>query len=245
MQKPIIKIENLSKKFDNVQLFENINLDIFPKQILGILGLSGSGKSTLLNILCGFLKPTTGNILFKVEDDKKEYLPVYDSNKKIKSQIGFAAQNPSFYEDLSVYDNLKYFGILKNVNKKTIDMKIDDLLKIFDLVNAKKTIAKNLSEGMKKRLDFACAIIHEPSLLVLDEPTSNLDFKLREEIMNYVKKINETGVAIILVTHFLSEIENICTDVLMLGNNKYELVSPKDIRKKFEKFSDIEVKKNE
>ena len=121
--------------------------------------------------------------------------------------IGFSSQQPSFYPELTVSDNLIYFGTLSNMNGVELYNKMDEILKILDLYEVKKVHAKDLSEGMKKRLDIACSIIHSPKILILDEPTANLDYKLREELLLYVKKINQhKKITILFVSHYLEEI---------------------------------------
>ena len=145
MSKPLLKISNLSKSYKNKIIFENLNFEIYEKEIIGLIGFSGAGKTTLLNIISGFIKPDNGEII----DNKNETL--FKDNIKIKSLIGFSSQNPSVYDDLTIQNNLEYFATLENVDKKLIQKRIDEILKTLDLFEFKKTLVKSLSEGMKKR----------------------------------------------------------------------------------------------
>jgi len=214
MVKPILSISNLNKSFHERKIFENVNFDIFENEIIGLLGFSGAGKTTLLNIMCGFVKPDFGEITNNMGET------LFENNLEIKSMIGFSSQNPSVYYDLTVYDNLEYFATLENVDKKIIPERIHEILEKLDLHDFKKTVAKDLSEGMKKRLDIACSIIDKPKILILDEPTSNLDYKLRDGLLEYIKKINKEGTTIIFVSHYLDEIKNICSRILIIKDKK-------------------------
>lgn len=239
-KQPLLKIINVNKWFRKNLVLKDINFMIMQGEILGFLGLSGSGKTTLLNIICGFLKPCEGEVLYNSATDKEgvseDFSSIYLNGGKIKSLIGFSAQDPSFYPKLTVWENLIYFGIMHQVKKGTLKNKIENILTILDMNHAINFLASDLSEGMKKRLDIACALVHEPKILILDEPTSNLDFKLRDELLEYIKKINEKGITIIFVSHFLEEITEICTDVLMINTSCQKIKSTPLIKSKFKMF---------
>lgn len=245
MKRLLVRVDNVSKKFDDNLVLKDINLDIYNKEIIGLLGLSGSGKTTLLNIICGFLKPTKGVILYNYSEffGGEDLKPIYYKNGHFKSLIGFSTQNPSFYLQLTVEENLKYFGVLFGVDKDILNTRIKRILDVLDLTDAKKLLAKELSEGMKKRLDVGCSLIHNPKILILDEPTSNLDFKLREELLMYIQKINKSGVTIIFVSHFLEEIRTICNKVLIIDTSCKLLDSTRDILNQFEDFLKVDRQK--
>lgn len=232
----LLDVENVSKTFGVREILKDINFQVHRGDIIGFLGFSGSGKTTLLNIISGFLKPSSGNIYFNFEN-KGDLISIYRESFKYKSVIGFSAQKPSFYPELTIQENMHYYGILSGMEKEGLKEKIDEILILLDLIEHKKVLGKNLSQGMKKRLDLACSLVHDPIILILDEPTSNLDFKLREEILHYIKKINhKKGIAIIFVSHYLNEIEGLCNKVLMINYSCHMISDVHRLKNKFEHF---------
>ena len=214
-QQPIIQFFNITKIFGKNVVLDNLNLDISCGEIFGIIGRSGSGKTTLLSALIGFIKPEKGKIFFQGQNITNN---IPDS---VKQQIGFTAQEGSYYPRLTVRENLEYFGTLYNLSSSEIENKIPGILKLVNLDNDENKISSELSSGMQKRLDIACAIIHDPKLLILDEPTEDLDPVLRKEVLNLLRKINkEKNVTIIMTSHLLEEIEQICTHLAILHNKE-------------------------
>src|SRR3989344_1322108 len=212
-EQPFIQLDKISKRYGKSVILDNINLNIPYGEIFGIIGKSGSGKSTMLNIVIGFLKPTEGRVYYQSHD-------IYNNLREIKEQFGFAAQEVSFYTRLSVAENLKYFGKMYNLNNKQLKERIPELLKLVNLTGNERLQGWKLSAGMQKRLDIACALIHEPKVLLLDEPTEDLDPALRFELLDLVKKINsEKNVTVILTSHLLNEVEYMCDRVAILHNH--------------------------
>ena len=193
MEKPILKLEKINKKYGKFIVLNNVNVAVQVGEIFGIIGPSGSGKTTLLHTMIGFIKPDTGKVLFNNNLENDNFVPVIKNLDYIKKRIGFAAQHPSFYEKLTVFENLDYFGALYNLSKEARLTNINTLLELVELDHAKNIISKNLSGGMQRRLDIACSLIHHPDLLILDEPTSDLDPVLAKHIWNLIKKINKTN----------------------------------------------------
>jgi ABC-2 type transport system ATP-binding protein len=219
---PILQIKNLSKSYQNKEIIKDATFDIYEGEILGILGLSGCGKSTLLKMICGYTSEDSGKI--SIPHSKKKRRFTKDSSD-IRKMIGFSSQEPSFYPELTVSENLIYFGTILNMKGIDLQNKIDDVLKTLDLSDVKKVQSSDLSEGMKKRLDIACSIIHMPQILILDEPTANLDYILRKELLDYVKKINEKHqITILFVSHYLEEISFISNRVLLLVKKEISIV---------------------
>lgn len=239
MGEAVFKITGVSKSFGDQHVLDNISLDIFSGEIIGIIGESGAGKTTFLHTLIGFLQPDQGEILFRDSDEANEdgstkYLLVQKNQKRIKQLYGFASQNPSFYDELTVEENLKYFGVLHNLPKKVIDSNTSAMLSLVGLNRAKDRSAKKLSGGMSRRLDIACSLIHNPSILILDEPTADLDPLLRNQIWNLVKKINKKKTTVILSSHHLAELESICDRIIILKDNKIlTIAKPEDLKKKY------------
>ena len=213
MDEKLIQLQGVTKRFGKNTVFDSIDLDIPEGKITGIIGASGEGKSTMLKMIASFYKPTSGKILYSNKDIFKEI-------KNIKRLFGFAIEDGSFYEDLTVKENLLYFGRLYHVKKSMLLPRIEGLMHFVSLINAKDVLAKNLSLGMKKRLGIACSLVHKPSVLILDEPTADLDPLLRFQIIKLIKKINYHGTTIVFTTQILNEADEICDKIVILYNEK-------------------------
>lgn len=212
----LIMLNNVSKKFDSKVVLENVNLEIVPGEVFGIIGLSGTGKTTLLNLIVGFLEPDAGDIVVKLSDGS--ITSITKSPELVKTLYGFSTQNTSFYGKLTVRENLQHFGSLYGINPVLLTARINDLVELVGLKDSADVIAQHLSGGMQKRLDIACAMIHEPRVLILDEPTADLDPLLRKQMWNLIGEINKRGTTIIVASHFVSEIEDGCDRVAVLSN---------------------------
>ncbi|MBI2668116.1 ABC transporter ATP-binding protein [Candidatus Woesearchaeota archaeon] len=211
MADPLIQFKDISKRYGKHLILNNLNFTINEKDIYGIIGLSGSGKTTILNLMIGFIKPTQGTSSFKTKN-------VLKYQKEVQENFGFVTQAGSYYLNLSVMENLHYFGRMYGLNKDNIVKKSKELLSFLDLDDAKSKLANELSTGMQRRLDIACALIHEPTVLILDEPTEDLDPVLRKEILALLKRINDNGTTIVLTSHMLEEVESICNNIAILHN---------------------------
>lgn len=239
MQEPIFKVKGVSKSFGNHVVLDEIDLDIYSGEIIGLIGASGAGKTTFLNTLIGFLRPDKGDIQFRLNHllaykNSYIYRSVFKKQSLVKKVYGFASQVPSFYGDLTTLENLEYFGLLHNLSKDAIKSNAETLLNLMDLKNAANTFAKNLSGGMERRLDIACALMHDPDVLILDEPTADLDPMLRNHIWQLIRKINQKGTTIILSSHHLSELETLCNRVAIIKDSKLLAVGkPEKIKEKF------------
>ena len=247
---PILRIQNLTKSFGKETVLKRISLDINEGEIFGLVGASGSGKTTLLRNIVGYLAPEEGDVKFrydyfvkaKKKPGKPLYASVYKQQKMAKNLFGFASQEPSFYKKLTTRENLKYFGSLYNLPKKALDANTDILLSLMDLKNAENTLAGDLSGGMERRLDIACALIHDPEVLILDEPTSDLDPLLRDHIWSLVQKINKKGTTIILASHHLSEVETFCSRIAIIKDGKViDAASPARLKTKYADSQEIRI----
>ncbi|MGE0793133.1 MAG: ABC transporter ATP-binding protein [Candidatus Woesearchaeota archaeon] len=245
MIEPVFKIEKISKSYSGHVVLKDVSFEIMPSEILGIMGASGSGKTTLLNTIIGFVQPEQGDVLFRLNHlltfkNTSIYRSVYQKQSIVKTIYGFASQVPSFYEELTVKENLEYFGILHNLSKDAINSNTETLLSLMNLQYATNIQAKNLSGGMKRRLDIACSLIHDPDVLILDEPTADLDPIHRHQIWNLIKKINSKGTTIILSSHHLTELDNLCDRVALIKENKiFALDSPENLKKQFVRQQEI------
>jgi ABC-2 type transport system ATP-binding protein len=243
---PMLKVEGLFKNYGKKEVLTDISFEVYEGEVLGLIGTSGSGKTTLLNSMVGFVMPNSGTVTFRHENGKVGYSSVYSYDSvynrpsRFKHTYGFASQIPSFYEKLTVKENLFYFGSLYGLSKDVLKSNVSTLLKLMDLENSYYILGKNLSGGMERRLDIACSLIHNPPLLILDEPTADLDPILRKNIWNILKKVNEKGTTIILSSHHLNEIETLCDRVAILKDGQIiALGTPDDLKDKFLKHKEV------
>src|SRR3989344_5495848 len=215
----LIELKEAGKKFRNNQILENVNITVDEGDILGIIGRSGSGKTTLLNLIAGFLEPTAGEVLhsFKVTEEPKN---LYHDLHKIKDQIGYAPQHNSFYPKLTVLENLLHFGQLYNLPKELLQNNVKGLLQATGLAAHQNKLAEHLSGGMQKRLDIACSLVHKPKIVVLDEPTADLDPALQKDIMNFLAQVNKQGVTLVIASHHLNLLEKFCTKIAIVHQGK-------------------------
>jgi len=251
VEEPIFKVKNVSKYFGNKKVLSNISFEIMPGEILGIIGASGTGKTTLLNILVGFLRADKGSLLFRFEHllsyrNTEVYREVNEKSMYIKKMVGFAAQKPSFYPNLTVQENLEYFGSLFDLSKDALKSNMEALLNLMELKVSRFLLAKNLSGGMLRRLDIACALVHDPKILILDEPTSDLDPILRKHIWELIKIIRSKGTTIILSSHHLTEIEHLCDRLAVLKDGGFvELNTFEYIKNKYIKNKKVQIETKE
>ncbi len=237
---PVIKLSNVRKCFGKKIILNGISLDIHAGEIFGLIGASGAGKSTFLRTLVGFMQPDTGEVLFQTGKlaDPGSPSRYADAGKKpdaIKKLVGYASQSASVYPTLNVEENIDYFASLYNLRREIVKTNRDTLINLMGLDGARKTLAKNLSGGMQRRLDIACALIHDPKILILDEPTADLDPLLSKHIWEIISTISRRGTTIIVSSHHIRDMENVCTRIGLLRNGKLDYVG--DIQHFTERFS--------
>lgn len=206
----IVQTENLSKSFAKEQAVSNINLKIRKGEIYGFLGPNGAGKTTTIRMLLGLMKPSSGTIKIFQKDLKKERI-------NILAKVGSLVENPSYYPHLTAYENLEALRKILGVPKS----RIDEVLEIVRLKDAANKKVKGFSLGMKQRLGIAASLLHNPELLILDEPTNGLDPSGIIEIRNLIKRLpEEYGMTIIISSHLLSEIDQMATQVGIVTKGK-------------------------
>ena len=191
-----IKTEKLEKKFGDFKALDVLNLEVRKGEVYGLLGPNGAGKTTAIKVLTGLLKRTSGNA---------EILGVRMPCKDIAQRIGYMPQETALYVGLTVHQNLEFFGKLFGMDKAAILAREADLLKFIDLEKWRDELVANLSGGMKHRVSLACALIHEPEVLFLDEPTVGVDPELRVSFWNFFGSLKEKGTTILLTTHYMDE----------------------------------------
>jgi ABC-2 type transport system ATP-binding protein len=214
----LVRMKDVTKRFGANTVLDHVSLEITPGSLFGIIGLSGVGKTTLLNVMVGFIEPDEGDVLLQLSPT--EEVSVFKRHDIVKRMFGFAAQVPSFYGKLSVRENIEHFAALYNLSPAECISKCDSLLRLVGLEKAQHTLAQNLSGGMQKRLDIACAIVHAPAILILDEPTADLDQIIRSQIWDLLKQINKQGTTVIVASHVVSELEQYCSKIAILRSQK-------------------------
>lgn len=208
----LIEAKNLTKAFGSFKATDNVSFKIKKGEIFGFLGPNGAGKSTTFKMLCGLMKPTSGSAeVLGISLQKSSY--------KARKNIGYMSQKFSLYGDISVYENLKFFAGVYGLKGSKKKKKIEDMIKIFELEKYKKTASKNLPLGYKQRLSLACAVMHDPVVLFLDEPTSGIDPHTRREFWNHIYAMVQKGMTIMVTTHFMDEAEY-CDRIALIYKGK-------------------------
>ncbi len=242
MAVPIVKIRGVSKSFGLKVVLDNVSFDVLEGEIFGVIGASGAGKTTLLSSMIGFFPLTKGYVEYRKGTMEPFSFVSIDKDSSLKKDIGFSAQDPSFYDRLTVNENLRYFAELYNIPKQFIDQRVKKILDLVELTGEEKTVAGELSGGMKKRLDIACSLINDPKILILDEPTADLDPLLRKHIWALLKKINGMGKTVIISSHFLEEMDMLCNRIALIHEKTISHVGTTDeIRKMFPYNFEIQV----
>ena len=209
----VIEVKDLTKSYKNLVAVDNLSFEVKEGEILGLLGPNGSGKSTTINAILSLLKCDKG--IVKIFG-KKMTPDAYD----IKSKIGVIFQEVAVFEELTVYENLDYFCGLYIKDKTIREKYIEDAIKLVSLENCKKFYPKQLSGGLKRRLNIACGIVHKPKLIILDEPTVAVDPQSRNSILDGIKKLREEGASILYTTHYMEEVEILCDRIIILDKGK-------------------------
>ncbi len=203
-------ITDLKKSFNDQEILKGINFCVTPGNIVGLMGPSGAGKTTLIRCIIGATKASSGEVRIG-----ETIMP----NLKAIAKIGFMPQSDALYDDLSGYDNLMFFAKLFKMNRDVAKQRINELLTLLDLTPAKNKLVEYYSGGMKKRLSLAIAILHEPDVILLDEPTVGIDPVLRKKIWHEFNKLRNQGKSLLVSTHVLDEIKK-CDSAALLYNGK-------------------------
>lgn len=196
----MLKISHLSKRFGQRQALNELSLHLPPGEIYGLLGPNGAGKTTALNMLCGLLKPDSGEILLQGR-------PVC---KKTKLLVGIMPQQNLLYNSLTCAETLFFLARIYGLHKRDMPQRVQDCLAAVNLADRADSVVGDLSGGMQRRLSLAAAIIHQPKLVVLDEPSTGLDIEARYEVWELIRLLKQQGVTVLLTTHILDEVERLC-----------------------------------
>ena len=204
----MLKITNLNKSYSKIKVLQNLTLQIQPGEIYGLLGANGSGKTTTINIICNLLKADSGDITINHQQ-------VSEATKKI---IGIAPQENLLYKTLSCEENLNFFAKIYGLNREARQKQVQKTLASVNLLDRAKSPVETLSGGMRRRLNIAVALVHQPHLVILDEPTTGLDIEARYEVWELIRQLKSQGVTVLLTTHLLDEAERLCDKIGILKN---------------------------
>lgn len=223
----MIEVKNITKKYGSFTAVDNISFKIEEGEIIGLLGPNGAGKSTTMNMITGYIEPTEGEI-------KVEGYDISKKPKKAKAQIGYMPEGVPLYSDLTVKEFVTYMAELKKVDRKTRKEKVEKIIEQTGLKDVEKKLTRNLSRGYKQRVSMAGALVGEPKIFILDEPTVGLDPKQITEIRSLIKELGKTH-TIILSSHILSEVSQICNKVIIINKGKIVAIdTPENLEKKVE-----------
>lgn len=232
MNVPVIKVENLVKRYQNLVALDHFNLEIDAGEIFGLLGPNGSGKTTTINCILSLLSYDKGTIQVF---GKEMHPDSYD----LKRQIGVVMQNVAVFDELNVYENIDYFCGLYITNKAIRKQYVEEAIDFVGLSDFRKFYPKKLSGGLLRRLNIACGIAHKPKLIFLDEPTVAVDPQSRNKILEGIQELNRQGATIVYTSHYMEEVEQICTRIAIMDKGKNLAIGTTDELKRMIKKSEI------
>lgn len=227
MMEHVVEIKNLTKKFGDFTAVDNISLSVEKGEIFGFLGPNGAGKTTTIKMLCGILMPTSG------EGSVSGY-DIISQQDKIKTVIGYMSQRFSLYEDLTVVENLEFFGSIYGLENTRLRKAIGRVVDMAGIGDRKNDLVKNLPGGMKQRLALGGAILHDPPILFLDEPTSGVDPLMRRNFWDIIYRFSEEGRTIFVTTHYMDEAEHCNRIALVIAGTIIALDSPDNLKRNFD-----------
>jgi len=208
MQPKILEIKNLNKNYGGITALANFSLSLGKGEVLGLLGPNGAGKTTLISILSGTQRDFTGGVSFKGQD--------LFADRNLRNLIGIVPQEMAFYEDLSALENLLFWGGLYDIPEKELKKRALELLAALELSGRSREPIKKFSGGMKRRMNIAIGLIHQPELLLLDEPTVGIDVQAKVSILDIIRNVGQGGTSVIFTTHQLAEVEQTCARIAIM-----------------------------
>jgi ABC-2 type transport system ATP-binding protein len=223
MELPIVTVDNLHKRFNEVEAVRGISFQIARGEVFGFLGPNGAGKSTTISMLTSLLQPTSGSVKFNGQE-------LHANSNDLKAKIGYVPQELALYPTLSALDNLVFFGRIYGLRGKQLAKKVDEVLDIVGLAKRAKDRIDTYSGGMKRRINIAAGLLHEPEILFLDEPTVGVDPQSRNAIFESVESLNKAGMTILYTTHYMEEAERLCNRIAIIDHGKIITVdTPKSL----------------
>lgn len=205
---------NLSKNFKDKKAVDEVDIYLDEGESVGLLGPNGAGKSTTISMISSLLKPTSGDV-------KLDGKSIIKDPTEIRKILGVVPQEIALYEELSAYENLKFFGEIYNVKKNVLEQRIQNVMEMVGLKERQKDLIKTFSGGMKRRVNIAAALLHQPKFLILDEPTVGIDPQSRNHILETIRKLNdEQDTTILYTSHYMEEVEQLCNRVYIMDHGK-------------------------
>jgi ABC-2 type transport system ATP-binding protein len=209
----VLEVKDLRKEFGDLTAVDGISFDIQEGEIFGFLGPNGAGKTTSISMICGLLTPTAGEIFV-------EGVSILKNPREVKKRLGVVPQEVAIYEELSARENLSFWGGIFGMRGGELNRRVDELLEQVGLEERAKEPTKNFSGGMKRRLNLALGLVHDPKLILLDEPTVGIDPQARHNILDVVKSIVAGGRTVLYTTHYLEEAEDLCDRLAIIDHGK-------------------------
>lgn len=225
-EETVISVKNMVKKFGNFTANDNLNFTVSKGEIFGFLGANGAGKTTAIRILCGLSAPTSGEIKVTGYD-------IYKQTEKIKSSIGYMSQKFTLYDDLTVYENIRFYAGIYQLSLQQINRKADKLLNKLGIEHMRNRLIADLPLGWKQKLAFSVAIVHDPKIVFLDEPTSGVDPVTRRQFWEMIYEAAHSGITIFITTHYMDEAEY-CDRISIMAYGKIKAIdTPKKLREMY------------
>lgn len=225
MERSVITVENLVKRYGDLLALDHFNLDIKEGEIFGLLGPNGSGKTTSINCILSLLTYDKGSIRVFGK-------PMNPDSYELKKNIGVILQNVAVFQELTVYENIRYFCSLYIEDKKTCKEYVEEALAFVGLEDFRNFYPKKLSGGLLRRLNIACGIAHKPKLLFMDEPTVAVDPQSRNKILEGIKRLNQEGTTVVYTSHYMEEVEQICSRIAIMDKGQVIALGTKEELKK-------------
>jgi ABC-2 type transport system ATP-binding protein len=209
----LLKVVGLAKSFGAVRAVDSVSFEVRPGEIYGLLGPNGAGKTTTISMVCGLLKPDSGEVIVLGT-------PFASDPQRAKRIMGVVPQELALYEELSGRENLEFWGRIAGLSSSDTKARATELLEALSLADRAKDAVKNYSGGMKRRINLGCALLHRPKLLLLDEPTVGIDPQARLNILEFIRNLRASGTAILYTTHYLEEAETLCQRIGIIDHGR-------------------------
>jgi ABC-2 type transport system ATP-binding protein len=230
----VIKTEKLTKRFGDFIATNEISFDVYKGEIFGFLGANGAGKTTAMRMLCGLSLPSSGQATIAGFD-------IYKQTEEIKKSIGYMSQKFSLYEDLTILENIRFFGGIYGLSKQQLHEKSEALIETLGLANEAKKLVGSLPLGWKQKLAFSVAILHEPKIVFLDEPTGGVDPVTRRQFWDMIYQASSNGITVFVTTHYMDEAEYCNRISMMVDGVMKALDTPAQLKQQFNAGSMDEV----
>lgn len=221
----LVTIHDLTKRYGHHIAVDNMSLDINKGDIFGLLGPNGAGKSTTLNMLCGLLKMDRGDIVI-------DGIHLHQNPLEAKKRLGLVPQEIALYDTLTARENIIFFGKLSGLKGHRLKERTNEALAFVGLTEKAHAFPKNFSGGMKRRLNIACALVHHPKIILMDEPTVGIDPQSRYNILQAIKRLNQLGSTIIYTSHYMEEVESLCSRIAIMDHGRIIASGTKETLKK-------------